>query len=79
MSSYDAPLADRMRPRRLNEFVGQRQLLGPETLLRNALERDQLFSMIFWGPPGSGKPPWLGSLPKRQKHILLAFLPYYLE
>lgn len=55
MSSYDAPLADRMRPRRLNEFVGQRQLLGPETLLRNALERDQLFSMIFWGPPGSGK------------------------
>lgn len=51
----EAPLADRMRPRRWEEFVGQAQLVGPGTLLRSAIERDQLFSIIFWGPPGSGK------------------------
>jgi putative ATPase len=49
------PLADRMRPRTLNEYVGQPHLLGEGSLLRRAIEEDQLFSMIFWGPPGSGK------------------------
>ena len=49
------PLADRMRPRNLKEFVGQSHLLGPGALLRKAIEEDRLFSMIFWGPPGSGK------------------------
>jgi len=49
------PLADRMRPRRLAEYVGQAQLLGRDGLLRRAIEEDRLFSMIFWGPPGSGK------------------------
>ncbi len=49
------PLADRMRPRTLDEFVGQDHLLGPGKVLRQAIERDEIPSMILWGPPGSGK------------------------
>jgi putative ATPase len=54
-STERRPLADRMRPRTLHEYVGQPHLLGEGSLLRRAIEEDQLFSMIFWGPPGSGK------------------------
>ncbi len=50
-----APLADRVRPRQLDEVVGQAHLLGPGRLLRRALESGNLHSMILWGPPGSGK------------------------
>jgi putative ATPase len=50
-----APLAERMRPRTLDEFVGQQHLLGPGRLLRRAIESDRLPSMILWGPPGTGK------------------------
>jgi putative ATPase len=50
-----APLADRMRPRTLDEFVGQDHIIGEGRLLRRAIEADQLSSMIFWGPPGVGK------------------------
>ena len=50
-----APLADRMRPRTLNEFLGQKQIVGEEKLLRRAIEADRLTSSIFWGPPGTGK------------------------
>jgi putative ATPase len=49
------PLADRMRPRTLDEFVGQIHLLGPAKPLRQAVETGQLHSMVFWGPPGTGK------------------------
>jgi len=49
------PLAARMRPRSLDEFVGQEHLLGPGKPLRKAIESDRIGSMIFWGPPGSGK------------------------
>lgn len=49
------PLADRMRPRTLDEFVGQLHLLGPSKPLRQAVEAGQLHSMVFWGPPGTGK------------------------
>ena len=49
------PLADRMRPRALDEIVGQEHLLGPGRVLRAALESGELHSMILWGPPGSGK------------------------
>lgn len=49
------PLADRMRPRNLNEFLGQTHLVGKGRLLRRAIEADQLTSSIFYGPPGSGK------------------------
>jgi putative ATPase len=49
------PLADRMRPRALDEVVGQEHLLGPGRVLRAAIESGELHSMILWGPPGSGK------------------------
>ena len=49
------PLADRMRPRTLDEFVGQEQVLGPGKPLRQVLEKGQLHSLILWGPPGTGK------------------------
>jgi putative ATPase len=50
-----APLADRMRPRTLDEFQGQEHLVGPGRLIRKAIEADVIPSMILWGPPGSGK------------------------
>ena len=50
-----APLAERMRPRSLDEFLGQEHLLGPGKPLRVQIERDDASSMIFWGPPGVGK------------------------
>src|SRR5580700_9172170 len=49
------PLADRMRPRTLDEFVGQEQLVAPSKPLRIQIERDDIGSLIFWGPPGTGK------------------------
>src|SRR3954467_6710053 len=49
------PLAERMRPRSLDEVVGQRHILGTNTLLREAIETDQVPSLILWGPPGTGK------------------------
>jgi putative ATPase len=49
------PLAERMRPRTFEEFVGQQELLGPEKPLRRLLERGEAISMILWGPPGCGK------------------------
>jgi putative ATPase len=51
----EAPLAARMRPRTLAEFVGQEHIVGRGSVLRAAIERAQLFSMLFFGPPGSGK------------------------
>lgn len=51
----EEPLAARLRPRNLDEFAGQRQLLGPGKVLRNLIEADRITSMIFWGPPGVGK------------------------
>jgi putative ATPase len=54
-SPASAPLAERMRPRTLDEFIGQQALLGPGKPLRLAIERDELSSMILWGPPGCGK------------------------
>src|ERR687886_1959508 len=53
--SAPAPLAERMRPRTFDEFVGQEELLGPGKPLREAIERDLLQSIILWGPPGTGK------------------------
>ncbi|MGW8282780.1 MAG: AAA family ATPase, partial [Gemmatimonadota bacterium] len=51
----DAPLAARMRPRSLDEFVGQDRLVGPKGALRELIERDRVPSLILWGPPGCGK------------------------
>ncbi len=55
--SYDAmaPLADRMRPARIDEFMGQEHLLDKGKLLRKIIDGDELHSLIFWGPPGTGK------------------------
>lgn len=50
-----APLATRMRPRTIDELVGQEHVIGPGTLLRKAIEADRLSSLILWGPPGTGK------------------------
>ena len=55
MTATPRPLADRMRPRSVDEFAGQRHLLAPGRALRAALDRGQLHSMILWGPPGTGK------------------------
>ncbi|HCQ01775.1 MAG TPA: AAA family ATPase, partial [Candidatus Latescibacteria bacterium] len=51
----EAPLAARMRPRTLEEFLGQQEMVGKGRLLYNAIEQDTPFSMILWGPPGTGK------------------------
>lgn len=51
----ESPLAHRMRPRTLDEFVGQEHIIGPGRLLRRAIQADQLSSLIFYGPPGTGK------------------------
>ena len=53
--NQNQPLAARMRPRNLDEFVGQKHLVGEGKVLRNLIERDSISSMIFWGPPGVGK------------------------
>ncbi|HEY7699019.1 MAG TPA: AAA family ATPase, partial [Vicinamibacteria bacterium] len=50
-----APLAERMRPRDLDELVGQEEIVGPGTALRAAIEKDEVGSLILWGPPGTGK------------------------
>ncbi len=54
-NSAQRPLADRMRPKSLDTFVGQSHILGGDGLIRRAIEEDKLFSMILWGPPGCGK------------------------
>ena len=50
-----APLAERMRPRSLDEVVGQRALVGADGFLRRAIAEDRVPSIVFWGPPGCGK------------------------
>ncbi len=54
-SEHDAPLAERLRPKTLDEVIGQQHLLGPGKPLRSAFESGRLHSMILWGPPGVGK------------------------
>ncbi len=49
------PLAERMRPRSVDDFIGQAEAVGPGTLLRQAIDHDRIFSIILWGPPGCGK------------------------
>ncbi|PWB77687.1 MAG: AAA family ATPase, partial [Candidatus Methylomirabilota bacterium] len=68
-----APLADRMRPRTLQEFVGQEHLLGEGKLLRIAMESGELPSLILWGPPGSGKTTLAFLLAERCKATFVPF------
>ncbi len=69
----NAPLADRMRPRSLAEFVGQAEILGPGKLLRTSIEKDEIVSMIFWGPPGSGKTTLARIIAELSKSTFVAF------
>lgn len=61
----DAPLAVKMRPRNLNEFIGQEHILGKGKILRRNIEADRLFSLILWGPPGIGKTSLANVISKR--------------
>jgi putative ATPase len=68
-----APLADRMRPETLEEYVGQVHLLGPGKPLRRQIERDELHSMILWGPPGSGKTTLATIIARRTQSDFIKF------
>ena len=67
------PLADRMRPRTLEELVGQQHLLAPGKPLRTQLERDDISSLILWGPPGSGKTTLARIIANRTKSTFVNF------
>jgi putative ATPase len=67
------PLAERMRPRTLDEFVGQEKLLGPGKPLRMQIETDNLSSMLFWGPPGCGKTTLARVIARLTKSEYVAF------
>ena len=69
----DAPLADRMRPKSLDEILGQGHLLDPGKPLRIAIERDQVPSMILWGPPGVGKTTLAQIIAKMTKSTFIPF------
>jgi len=82
MSLFDAmpvsgnlavPLASRLRPRKLGDFIGQEHLLGPGKMLRQLIEKDQISSMIFWGPPGVGKTTLAGIIAERTKADFINF------
>ncbi len=67
------PLADRMRPRTLDEYVGQEHILGPGKPLRSQIEKGNLTSMILWGPPGSGKTTLAALIAGRSKADFIPF------
>jgi putative ATPase len=67
------PLADRMRPQTLDEFIGQEELLGPGKPLRTQIERDEFGSMLLWGPPGCGKTTLARVIAKRTKSEFIPF------
>lgn len=78
MSLFDnrekaAPLASRLRPRELSEFFGQEHLLGEGKMLRQLIEKDQISSMIFWGPPGVGKTTLAGIIAEKTRSAFINF------
>ena len=73
MKQADLPLAARLRPRNLEEFAGQKHLLGEGKVLRRLIESDQIGSMIFWGPPGVGKTTLARIIANRTKANFIDF------
>ena len=73
LNNENAPLADRMRPVDLDRFVGQNEVIGPTKLLRRLIERDEIPSMIFWGPPGSGKTTLARIIAKMTNSVFISF------
>ena len=69
----NAPLADRMRPESLDDYVGQQHLIGENKVLRKMIERDEVQSMIFWGPPGVGKTTLAQIIAKTTKSQYITF------
>ncbi|MBP3647867.1 MAG: replication-associated recombination protein A [Clostridia bacterium] len=68
-----APLASRLRPETLDEYVGQQHLIAPGKILRQLIERDQVSSMIFWGPPGVGKTTLARIIAKKTQAAFVEF------
>lgn len=73
LENVNQPLADRLRPKNLDEFVGQEHLLGKGKILRNLIESDRVSSMIFWGPPGVGKTTLAKIVANRTKSSFIEF------
>lgn len=73
MGNMNSPLADRMRPEKIGDFLGQDEIVGEGKLLRNAIETDNLPSMLFWGPPGSGKTTLAFIIAKQTKSEFVRF------
>lgn len=73
IASLKSPLADRLRPQDLDDYIGQEHLLGEGKLLRRMLEQDQIPSMIFWGPPGVGKTTLARIIANRTKSAFVNF------
>ena len=72
-NTSSAPLSDRMRPLSFDEFVGQKHLVGKGKVLREIIENDRLNSMIFWGPPGSGKTSLARIIARKTKSKFISF------
>lgn len=71
--NISVPLASRVRPKELEQFVGQQHLIGPGKILRRMIEADQVTSMIFWGPPGVGKTTLAGIIAEKTKANFINF------
>ena len=71
--NISVPLASRVRPKELEQFVGQQHLIGPGKILRRMIETDQVTSMIFWGPPGVGKTTLAGIIAEKTKANFINF------